>query len=159
MDVYMVTIWMCSVFRKGTLRDKKIIHLNVISILTKCEQSVQTTYLTIKVETKALHLSCGFWPGKIIFGRNTYYSSPGKAGLMGIAVLMAAQRVPHQTSCPAAHTTSRVQCLCIPYVQVCSTSDPSFSPLLQSCFLMCIHLFLQKVTDVTQNRSNTLAQQ
>lgn len=91
---------MCSVFRKGTLMDKKIFHVCIISLLTKCEQSVQTPGLTIKVKTRALHLSHGFWPGKIIIlhsGRNAYYSSPGKAGLIGVAVLMAAHRVPPGT--------------------------------------------------------------
>lgn len=89
--------WIRSVFRKDTLMGKKILHLWVISLLTKCEQSVQRTGLTMKVERRALHLSCGFQPCKIIIlhaRRNAYYSCPGTAGLTGIAVLMAVPRLP-----------------------------------------------------------------
>lgn len=74
LGVYMVKHRpICSVFGKATLTDKKTLSLCVISFLTKFEQSVQRTGLTIKVEMRALYLSCGFWPGKIIIlhsGRN-----------------------------------------------------------------------------------------
>lgn len=91
--------------------DKTIPHLCIISLLNKAEEKFQRICFTIKVETRALHLSCGYWPGKIILphsGTRASYSFPGKAGLMGIAVLME-RTGSHQASCPAVHT-SRVLC-------------------------------------------------
>lgn len=74
---------------------KKILPLCVISLGTKgdqlkADQSIQSTGLTIKVNTKALYLSCGFWPDKTIIldsGRNAHCSCLGQAGPMGAAVL------------------------------------------------------------------------
>lgn len=81
---------------------KKILPLCVISLGTKgdqlkADQSIQSTGLTIKVNSKALYLSCGFWPDETIIldsGRNAHCSCLGQAGPMDTAVLKEIPRPP-----------------------------------------------------------------
>lgn len=126
--------------------NKEILPFCVISLLIRCEQSIQRTGLTIKEEMRSLHLCCGFWPGKTVVlhpGRNAYCRFLGQSGRVGVAILMTVHRLPPGTlPCGAHHIWDAV------WVQVCSTPVFSLSTPLQCCLLVCIYLLLEKVTNV-----------
>lgn len=136
-------------FRKGSSMDKHICPLSAIIYLTKSEQWVQRTGLTIKLEMRAFYFSCGFWSDRIITlycGRNACYISPGKAGLWVMQ---------HQWQCagsyPTAHIAAGALYLCTLYFLVCCKPDSSINLPLW-CFLVCMYLFLQKVTHTHTNQ-------